>query len=634
MSAAATSEPRVDAPEGLVPAARTLLLVGRPNAGKSSVFNALTGRSARVGNYPGVTVDVLEGTTPGPRGTPLRVVDLPGLYSLEAAVQKDSDEGVARAFIERTLGEGEGVVIAQVLDPTRLTLGLRLTRELVRLGAPLVLVMTQRDTLESEGRAIDVAVLEEAAGASVALVDARTADATKSAILDAVSRVPPPPKEPPEIDPDALARAAYGAARRAADAQERTRKLDALLLHPAIGPALFVGIMTLIFAAVFLVSDPATGLMEALVAKSRDVLVRLLGRGLLSSFLSDGVLNGAGTVLAFMPQIVILTIAMELLEATGYLARGAFLVDRLLSALGLSGRSFVPLLMGHACAVPAIGATRVVRDPRERLTAILVLPLTTCSARLPTYGVLIGAFFWDKSALFKAAIFVALYFAGIASALTAALLLRRTATRGTSLPLVMEMPAYRVPIARAVWKRAWGTSVRFLRDVGTTIVLVASILWGALHVPLPGATAAPDASDAERSVAAAVGRSVEPVTKLAGFDWRINVGLIGSFGARELMVGTLGVIMGVEDADEHPKRLSDTLREAKKADGSPRYTTATGLALLAFFVLACQCMSTVAAIRRETRSLKWPAFVVAYTYALGFAAAVLVHQLARLAGAG
>jgi ferrous iron transport protein B len=616
---------------------RTVVLIGRPNAGKSSVFNALTGRSARVGNYPGVTVDVLEGVAHGRDGATFTVVDLPGLYSLETAVQADSDEGVARAFIERLARtDARPPLILQVLDPTRLTLGLKLTREVLALGLPVALVLTQKDVLADEGRQVDVEALEAAVGAPVVIVDARSGESAREAILGVVSRAGADAADPPPFDPVEVARAVVTDVRGSsrAGARERTRRIDALLLHPLIGPVLFLGIMTALFAAVFLVADPATNVMEALVTRGRELLLRALGKGLLSSFLSDGVLNGAGTVLAFMPQIVILTIALELLEATGYLARGAFLVDRVLGALGLSGRSFVPLLMGHACAVPAIGATRVIRDPRERLTAILVLPLTTCSARLPTYAVVIGAFFADKSALYKASIFVTLYFCGILSALVTSLVLRRTATKGTSLPLVMEMPAYRLPIAGAVAKRAWRTSTRFLRDVGTTIVLVASILWAALHVPVPGADARPDASAAEKSVAASLGRSVEPLTKLAGFDWRINVGLVGSFGQRELMVGTLGVIMGVEDADEEPRKLSAHLREAKKPDGTARYSTATGLALLAFFVLACQCMSTVAAIRRETRSWRWPAFVLAYTYSVGFGAAVLVYQIARAVGAG
>jgi ferrous iron transport protein B len=255
----------------------------------------------------------------------------------------------------------------------------------------------------------------------------------------------------------------------------------------------------------------------------------------------------------------------------------------------------------------------------------------TCSARLPTYGLVLATFFAHRSALFRALIFVGLYFAGIMTALVASWVLRRTATKGKGLPLVLEIPSYRVPQPRIVLRKAGQAARRFLRDVGTVIVATAAVLWVLLTVPMPGSSAEPGI---ERSVAATIGRTIEPVTRPAGFDWRINVGLIGSFGAREVMVGTMGVIFGVENAADDPAPLTTRLRETKKPDGSPVYSTRTGLALLAFFVLACQCMSTVAAIKRETGSWRWPAFVVAYTYALGYVAAVLVYQVSAVFGIG
>jgi ferrous iron transport protein B len=350
-----------------------------------------------------------------------------------------------------------------------------------------------------------------------------------------------------------------------------------------------------------------------------------------------------------MPQIVILTIAMEVLEATGYLARGAFLLDRLLRLLGLSGRSFVPLLMGHACAIPAISATRVIRDPRERLTTILVIPLMTCSARIPTYALILGTFFAARGAWFKALIFVGLYFAGILAGLVASLVLRKSATKGRSLPLVLEMPSYRVPQAHVVARKAALAAGRFLRDVGTVILAVSAVLWALLTVPMPGGSHAsadvtttaqvapaqpvqPVQPAIERSIAAHVGQAIEPITRPLGFDWRIDVGLIGSLGARELMVSTLGVIFGIENAGDDPAPLSQRMREAKKADGSPAYSTRTAVALLVFFVFACQCMSTVAAIRRETKTWRWPVFVLAYTYVVAYVAALLFYQVGGLLG--
>lgn len=613
----------------------TLALVGRPNSGKSSLYNAVTGGDARVGNYPGITVDILEGAVKLPSGERAVVADLPGLYSIEATIDAGTDEGVARTFLDRAKKDARKLVIVQVIDPTRLALGLRLTRELLRTDHPVVVVLTHKDVLAAEGRDLDTDALSEAIGAPVLLVSARDASA-KSAVLAAVSdraRIAADDREAPQdFDPATVARAVVTDVAKDAELRRRkvTERLDAILLNPVIGPVLFIGIMAALFAAVFLVADPASNAMDKLVGWSRAFLVAKLGKNLVSSFLGDGVLGGAGTVLAFMPQIVILTVAMEVLEASGYLARGAFLVDRLLRLMGLSGRSFLPLLMGHACAVPAISATRVVRDPRERLTTILVLPLMTCSARLPTYGLVLATFFSHRSPLFRAGLFVGLYFAGMMTALVASLVLRRTATKGKSLPLVLEIPAYRVPQASVVARKAYRAAKRFLRDVGTTILAVAAILWVLLTVPMPGATKTE--VEIESSVAASIGRAIEPVTKPAGFDWRINVGLIGAFGAREVMVGTMGVIFGIENATDDPAPLTERLREAKDPQGNPVYTTRTGLALLAFFLLACQCMSTIAAIRRETKSWKWPALVLAYTYTLGYVAAVLVFQIAGVLG--
>ncbi len=613
--------------------ALTIALAGRPNAGKSSLYNVLTGGDAHVGNYPGITVDILEGAVTLPSGTSAVVADLPGFYSVEATVDPATDEGVARAFLETMNKGGRALVVVQVLDPTRLALGLRLTAELLRAKLPLVVVLTHKDVLAREGHTVDVAALSDAIGTPVVLVNARDV-AAKAVVLGAVEdhcREGSDAQGSGKLDAARIARSVVKDVANATELRRRrmTERLDSVLLQPLVGPVLFVGIMAILFAAVFLVADPASNLMDKLVGLARAWLANAFGKNLVTSFVADGLLGGAGTVLAFMPQIVILTVALELLEASGYLARGAFLVDRLLRLLGLSGRSFLPLLMGHACAVPAIAATRIVRDPRERLTTILVLPLMTCSARLPTYGLVLATFFGHRSALFRAFIFVGLYFAGMLTALVASWVLRRTATKGKGLPLVLEIPSYRVPQPRVVLRKAGQAARRFLRDVGTVIVAVAAVLWVLLTVPMPGSTAPPGI---ERSVAASVGRAIEPATRPAGFDWRINVGLIGSFGAREVMVGTMGVIFGVENAADDPAPLTTRLRETKKPDGTPMYSTRTGLALLAFFVLACQCMSTVAAIKRETGSWRWPAFVVAYTYALAYVAAVLVYQVSAVFG--
>ena len=624
-----------------------IILLGRPNSGKSSLFNALTGGDAHVGNFPGITVDILEANVRLPSGATASIADLPGLYSIDAVVDPATDEGIARAFVQRARASGRALLVVQVIDSAQLGLGLRLTRELLKQKLPLLVVATQRDILEAEGRYIDSEELERALGVSVILVSARdkstraavfaAVDARLSKVDDALANG----ASERQWDPIVLAKRVHRERAAPSLAAQRRRtftaRADAVLLHVVLGPVLFLGLMSVVFAAVFLVADPVTSLLDSLIAAAHARLSHWLGTGLLTSFFADGVLGGAGTVLAFMPQIVILTIAMEVLEATGYLARGAFLLDRLLRFLGLSGRSFLPLLMGHACAIPAISATRIIRDPRERLTTMLVVPLMTCSARLPTYALILSTFFAARGAWFKAMIFVGLYFTGILSGLVASLVLRRSATKGRALPLILEMPAYRMPEARVIARKAKQAAGRFLRDVGTVILAVAIVLWALLTIPLPGhheqgAAAATEVSapPIERSIAAGVGRALEPITAPLGFDWRINVGLIGSFGAREVMVGTMGVIFGIEDAADDPAPLSQRMREAKKPDGQKAYSTRTGLALLAFFVFACQCMSTVAAIRRETKTWRWPLFVLAYTYAVAYVAALLVYQLGGL----
>jgi len=587
----------------------SVALVGRPNAGKSSLYNAITGGHAKVGNFPGITVDVLESVAELPDGSRARVLDLPGVYSLGDDVDGDSDEGQARACIDR-LRESGAFVIAQVIDATQLALSLRLTKEIIARGLPTMLFVTQRDVLEREGGALDAALLARELGVPVLAVSARDAD-VRARALDAIAKFEPRAGNT-TFDPAALA----SRVTTRKSSANHTERADAILLHPIFGPMIFVAIMTALFSAVFLIADPATDAIGALIARASTAITRALGAHWWTSLVCDGALGGAGTVLAFLPQIVILTIALEIIDASGYLARGAFLVDRVLRLAGLGGKSFVPLLTAHACAVPAIAATRIVRDPKQRLRTLLVLPLMTCSARIPTYGLLIAAFFRHRSPVFQAAIFVCLYSAGILAAFFASLTLGKmleSRGSGRSLPLVLEMPAYRVPQARVVARMAWRSCTRFLREVGTVIVAASIALWALLKIP-----------SSDHNIASAIGHALEPITRPLGFDWRINVGLIGSFGARELMVSTLGVTYGVED---HGK-TSAPLAEKLAAD--PAYTTATALALMAFFVLACQCMSTVAALRRETKGWKVPAFVLAYTYAAAYVASLVTYQVARL----
>lgn len=624
---------------------KVVALVGRPNAGKSSLYNVLTGAAARVGNFPGITVDVLEAEIELD-GLPTRVVDLPGVYSIEGHADPHSDEGHARNYLDALASSGAPHLIAQVLDSTQLAMGLRLTMELRRRGVPLVVLASQHDVLEAHGEALDAKALADALGVPVLALSVRAPGARQrieAFLADALRARSTPPHGP--LDTDKLA---ARVTRRRVEAEvgpghprRRTERLDAVLLHPVLAPVVFAGLMVVLFSSVFLVADPVTAGLDAVNRWLGGRIEAALGPGLVTSLLVHGVLGGAGTVLAFLPQIVVLTIAMELIEASGYLARGTFIVDRVLRVVGLEGRSFVPLLTAHACAVPAIQSTRIIRDPGQRLRTILVLPLMTCSARIPTYGLLVSSFFGDRSALFKGAIFVGLYAAGVTSGFVASFVLGHTVRRASSSrPLVLEMPAYRRPQLRAVLRVGYTAAKRFVRDVGSVILVASVVLWALLTVPGPGAERAkalapPEASPRvlamHGSLAAYVGRALEPVMAPAGFDWRINVGLIGSMGARELMVGTLGVIFGIEGEDDLAP-LSDRLREARRGTGERAYGIPTALALMAFFVLACQCISTVAAVRRETRSWRWPLFVLGYTYAVAYVVAVLVFQAARLVG--
>ncbi len=633
----------------------TVALVGRPNAGKSALFNRLTGGSAHVGNFPGVTVEVLEAAVRLPGGGRALVYDLPGLYALDLdALEPGTDEHVTWSFLAGR--RNTPLVVLQVLDATQLALGLGLTESVLRrpeLGAVLV-VVTQMDVLADEGRELDVATLEAALGRPVLALSARD-PAARVTLLAAVERAldtaaaakgatraeadadspgadaaPAPAWRPVELAARVLRRRPdAGASQRLV--RERTEEADAWLLHPVLGPLFFVAIMGGLFALVFLIADPTTAFLDGHLQRLGAWLEPRLGGGLFASLVVDGVLGGAGTVLAFVPQIVALIAAMEVLEASGYLARAAFLVDRLFRAFGLGGKAFVPLLTAHACAVPAIAATRVLHDPWERLTTILVIPLMTCSARLPVYSLVVATFF-GGGALAKALVCTGLYVAGIASGLVVAVVLRRGPTKGKkrALPLVLEMPTYRRPRPGPLLARCGREALGFLRTVGTVIVAASVVLWALLKVPVGAPVEG--RSPAEQSAAAAVGRALEPVTAPLGFDWRINVGLIGSFGARELMVGTLGVIFGVEGVDEDQQEapLAAKIAAAKRPDGSPAYDRATAVSLLAFFVIACQCMSTLSAIRRETRSWRWPAFVLAYTYVFAYVVAAVAYQIARL----
>ncbi len=603
---------------------RRLVLVGRPNAGKSSVYNALTGGAARVGNFPGVTVSALHGEVIAPDGAALSVVDLPGIYTLREGAESGTDEAIARDFLGTQL-RAQSDVLAFVLDATQLEHGLRLLSELTGPEARVLVLLTQADLLEADGRRVDTAALSEALGVPVQLVNSHALaglvavwpSLTAACVLAPLA----------SWDARVLAARVSARSKQPEHARSGTARLDAWLLHPVAGPVAFACVMGALFAGVFAVADPVTAGIDAVVGGVRALLVARLGPGWFTDLLSEGVFGGAGTLLGFVPQIALLSAGMALLDASGYLARASLLAHAMLGRFGLSGRAFAPLLMGHACAIPAIAATRTIRDPKERMRTLMVLPLTTCSARIPTYALVIQAFFGGRSVFFRGGVFLALYTLGVTLSLLASWVLAARGKQRGAMPIAIEFPRYRAPRLAIVARTSWRASLSFVRGVGGMVLVASCLLWGLLHVraPLWAGGALPGTHG---SVAASLGRAFEPLTHLCGFDWRINVGLIGSFGARELMVSTLGVVFGASDTDasDLPARIAS----ATDAHGATSYSAATGLALLVFFVIACQCSSTVAALKRETTSWRVPLLVLAWTYTLAFGLAVVTFQTARL----
>ncbi len=624
-----------------------IAILGAPNSGKTTLFNALTGHRAKAGNYPGVTVDRREGELQG-RFTEesTRLIDLPGVYSLEP---QSEDEAVAVRVLRGEFGEPPPDGMLVVLDATTIERALPLVAEAASLGLPLCVALTMIDELKARHGEIDVTVLEAQLGVPVlGVVGNRGLGIDDLGALLASSRdwTPSPAlKEAAAADtPEERFDWTYGVLERCRRETPRpdrwTRRLDRFLLHPVLGPAVFLTFVALFFQAIFTWATPAmdllSGLMDGLAAR----LLTALPDTLLTRLLADGVIRGVGAVIVFLPQIVLLFTVILFLEACGYMARAAFVVDRLMGWVGLEGRCFLALLSSYACAVPGIMATRTIPSERDRLTTILVAPFATCSARLPVYTLLIAAFIpadpvfgpftWQGLTL------GGLYLLGTAAALVSAAVLKRGLRRGASLPFYLELPPFRLPrpsdIALGVWDRAR----MFLRRAGTIILGVSIVLWFLLN--LPRRDADPQLSAAanqqvilEGSYAASVGRFLEPVFAPMDFDWRINVGLVASQAAREVMVATLAQIFAHEGEDG--EGLGGVLAGGGERGGAPVLSRASALALLVYFAFAMQCMSTLAVIRRETGKWRWPAFTFVYMTGLGWLGAWATFLVATAAGA-
>lgn len=714
------------------PAARAasrplVALVGNPNVGKTTLFNALTGSNAKVSNYPGITVERRTGTYAlGDRE--LEILDVPGTYSL---VARSVEEQLAIDCIVGMGGQPRPDLVVLCVDATQLARSMYLLLQCQELGVRCLVALTMMD--EAGASRPDPRKLADVLGCPVVPVDARhgrraaakptagvsTIDElgrtmlsalalpdaavwrwTPSATLrDHIERVRASlPQGWPVSDGMALwalssvdedhelahipadLRQAVAACRldqelddepvlarwRFLDAQisravvgkadrSRTERIDRVLLHRVFGFAAFIGVMFVVFMSLFAWSDPAISAVEAVFDVAKTGVHRVLGDGVFSDFLADGVIAGVGAVLVFLPQILLLFLFLGFLEDCGYLARVAYLMDRIMRTMNLHGRAFVPMLSGFACAVPAVMATRTMERRRDRILTMMVVPLMTCSARLPVYTLVIAALI-PASRTVQGLLMVGMYGFSVVTSLVAALVLSRLARplRAKRLPFFIELPPYRFPRMRGVLLMMWQRSSMFLREAGTVILACSIALWALLYFPreLPASAPSYDALIAEapaesraelqnakdsallvHSYGGRLGHLLEPAIAPLGFDWKIGVGLIGAFAAREVFVSTMGIVYSVGgDADETDAGLRQALRDERTADGKPAYPPLVGLCLMIFFALACQCMSTLAVVKRETGGYRWPAFLFAYMTVLAWVVTFVVYQGGRLLG--
>ncbi len=712
-----------------------IVVAGNPNVGKTTLFNALTGSSAKVSNYPGITVDRRAGTLILPGNRAADLTDLPGTYSLNA---RSAEEQIALDAVVGLQGAPVPDLVIVCVDATQVARSAYLLLQIQELGARCVVALTMVD--EAGDAAPDAAELRALLGCPVVAVTARTrlglAELAKT--IDRSLKQPRTPVwrwEPsaklrahldavrPALPEDWRAEARHGAPSPAADDaltlwaltcveprtgddddeldvpdelraaviarrmdsaaddeavlgrwgfldrevprlvrrkldRRRTERIDAVLLHRGFGFAAFLAVMAILFMALFSWADPLIDGLDAGFKAAGAGVTSALGEGLLTDFLVGGVIGGVGSVMAFLPQILLLFLFLGFLEDCGYLARVAYLMDRVMRAMNLHGRAFVPMLSGFACAVPSILATRTMERRRDRILTMMVVPLMTCSARLPVYTLIIGALM-PASAVTRALLMVGMYLFSVATALFAAWVMSKTVKplKAKRLPFLIELPPYRLPRPRDVLRMMWSKSSVFLREAGTVILVCSIALWALLYFPRPAAEIARadaarvadapteeaqgqvrseiQAAHLDRTYGGRLGHFIEPAIAPLGFDWKIGIGIIGAFAAREVFVSTLGVVYAVGDgAEETSEPLRTALREAKKPDGSRAYTPLVGLSLMIFFALACQCMSTLAVVRRETGSLGWPAFLFVYMTGLAWGVSFLVYQGGRLLGFG
>ena len=608
-------------------------VAGSPNAGKSALFNALTGARQKVGNYPGVTVERHSGRLTLEDGRPVELVDLPGAYSLDAA---SPDEAVTRdVLLGRQAGERQPDALVIVLDASNLDNHLRFALQLIELGLPTVIALNMVDLAKRDGLELDSSVLERELGVPVI----ETVAVRKRGVADLHAAIDDMLSAPrcgvhPHVKSDLVhvqrraREIAVAAVVSETPVRRWTHRLDAVLLHPVVGPIILAAIMFVMFQAVFAWSQAPQDWITAGVAWLSTAVSNLLPDGLLRSLIVDGAIAGVGAVITFLPQILVLFFFILLLEGTGYMVRAAFLMDRLMHAVGLSGRAFIPLLSSFACAVPGIMATRTIEDPKDRLTTILVAPLMTCSARLPVYTLIIAAFIPNRQLVWgvglQGVVMFGLYIAGITGALCAAYVLRRGVLKGSGGGFMMELPKYQWPPVKDVAIGILTRAQIFLKRAGTIILGTTIILWALASIPQAG----PGQKQSQVSIAGHIATGIEKVVKPIGFNHDISLALLPAMAAREVAVSSIATVYSLDAGDDAAanRTLLQNLQH--------RWSLATALAFLAWFVFAPQCISTIAVTRRETNGWKWPLFMVAYLFALAYLAAGATYWLAVAAGLG
>lgn len=612
-------------------------LVGPPNSGKTTLFNRLTGLRKKVANYPGVTVEKHVGRARLPDEREVDIVDLPGVHGFSA---RTLDERITRDVLEgrvEDLGAPDALVL--IVDSTRLENQLMLVEPVLELELPTLLVLNMADELEARGGKVDDAALGQRLGVEVARTNARAGvgvDAVTSFLSDVTVResggkdvrlrnvpegVPLPMMDAFTARRRLVREVVQEAGFVPPGASAFSERLDSLFLHRVWGPLVFLAVVLLVFQSIFTWAVPLMDGLEFLITSSGEWLAVTMPESWFRSLLIDGVWAGVGSVLVFLPQILVLFLFLGVLEDSGYMARAAVIADRTMYRVGLQGRAFLPLLSGYACSVPAILAARTMDDERDRLATIFVTPFMTCSARLPVYVLLIAAFIPDEPFLGsflgqRAAMLLGLYGLGIAAAIGTAYLLKRTLLRAEPTSFLMELPPYRIPGLRSIGLRLWDRSRIFLRRAGRVIFTVTIVLWALTQFPRTEAGAPPPIDD---SALGRLGQMIEPVIEPLGFDWRIGMGLVTSLAAREVIIGTLGTIYGVEGATDDSLGIQEGLRRD--------LTTGSAIGLMVFFAFALQCMSTVAVMRRETAGWKWPILQFSYMMLLAYSAAFVAVRV-------